>query len=34
MVRDIPYSYYLEEELAADDPVRLAELDSIREARD
>ncbi|HEX7855168.1 MAG TPA: hypothetical protein VF503_15880 [Sphingobium sp.] len=34
LVRDIPYSFYLEEELAADDPVRLAELESIRDARD
>lgn len=33
MVRDIPYSFYLEEALAADDPVRLAELDALREAR-
>lgn len=34
LVRDIPYSFYLEETLAADDPVRLAELDALREARD
>ena len=34
VVRDIPYSFHLEEELAADDPVRLAELEAIREARD
>lgn len=34
LVRDIPYSFYLEEELAAGDPVRLAELEAIREARD
>ena len=34
LVRDIPYSFYLEEELAADDPVRLAELEAIRDARD
>lgn len=34
LVRDIPYSFYLEEELAADDPVRLAELEAIRAARD
>jgi hypothetical protein len=33
-VRDIPYSFYLEEELAADDPVRLAELEALRDARD
>lgn len=33
LVRDIPYSFYLEETLAADDPVRLAELEAIREAR-
>jgi hypothetical protein len=34
LVRDIPYSFYLEEQLAADDPVRLAELEAIREARE
>ena len=34
LVRDIPYGFYLEEALAADDPVRLAELDALREARD
>ena len=34
IVRDIPYSFYLEETLAADDPVRLAELEAIRDARD
>ncbi|WP_294246687.1 hypothetical protein [uncultured Sphingomonas sp.] len=34
VVRDIPYSFYLEEVLAADDPVRLAELDAIRDARE
>ena len=33
LVRDIPFAFYLEEELAADDPVRLAELEAIREAR-
>lgn len=33
LVRDIPHSFYLEEALAADDPVRLAELDALREAR-
>ena len=33
-VRDIPYGFYLEEQLAADDPVRLAELEAIRDARD
>ena len=33
LVRDIPYGFYLEEGLAADDPVRLAELEAIREAR-
>ncbi|WP_313538832.1 hypothetical protein [Sphingomonas sp.] len=33
IVRDIPYSFYLEETLAADDPVRLAELEAIRDAR-
>ena len=31
--RDIPYSFYLEEALAADDPIRLAELEALREAR-
>jgi hypothetical protein len=34
LVRDIPYHYYLEEELAADDPERLAALEAIRDARD
>jgi hypothetical protein len=34
LVRDIPYMFYLEEELAADDPVRLAELEALRDARD
>lgn len=34
VVRDIAYSFYLEEELAADDPVRLAELEAVRDARD
>lgn len=34
LVRDIPYSFYLEEELAADDPVELARLEAIREARE
>lgn len=33
-VRDIPHSFYLEETLAADDPVRLAELEALRDARD
>lgn len=33
LVRDIPYGFNLEEELAEGDPVRLAELDAIREAR-
>ncbi|MEH3046190.1 hypothetical protein [Sphingomonas adhaesiva] len=33
-VRDIPYHFYLEEELAQDDPVRLAELDAIRDSRE
>jgi hypothetical protein len=33
IVRDIPMSFYLEEVLAADDPVRLAELDALRDAR-
>lgn len=34
LVRDIPYGFYLEEKLAEGDPVRLAELDAIRDARD
>ncbi|MDO6413991.1 hypothetical protein Q4F19_06320 [Sphingomonas sp. BIUV-7] len=34
VVRNIPYRFYLEEALAADDPVRLAELEAIRDARD
>jgi len=34
VVRDIPYSFYLEEALAADDPVKLAELEALRDARD
>jgi hypothetical protein len=33
LVRDIAYSFYLEEKLAEDDPVRLAELEAIRDAR-
>jgi hypothetical protein len=33
-VRRIPRDYYLEEELAADDPVRLAELEAQRDAED
>lgn len=33
LVRDIPYSFYLEETLAENDPVRLAELEAIRDAR-
>ncbi|QQV77136.1 hypothetical protein H5J25_17660 [Sphingomonas aliaeris] len=32
IVRNIPLDFYLEEELAADDPVRLAELEAIRDA--
>ncbi|MCW2364585.1 hypothetical protein M2341_000032 [Sphingobium sp. B7D2B] len=34
LVLDIPYSFYLEETLAAGDPVRLAELEALRDARD
>jgi hypothetical protein len=34
VVRDIAYGFYLEEALAADDPVRLAELEALRDARD
>lgn len=33
VVRDIAHNFYLEEALAADDPVRLAELDALRDAR-
>jgi hypothetical protein len=32
IVRNIPFDFFLEEELAADDPVRLAELEAIRDA--
>ncbi|MCW2396344.1 MULTISPECIES: hypothetical protein [unclassified Sphingobium] len=34
LVLDIPNSFYLEETLAAGDPVRLAELEALRDARD
>lgn len=34
VVRNIAHSFYLEEALAADDPVRLAELEALRDARD
>lgn len=34
MVRDIPYSFFLEEHLAGDDPEELARLEAIRDARD
>lgn len=34
LVRNIPHGFYLEEALAADDPVRLAELEAIRDAED
>lgn len=34
LVRDIPFHYYLEEQLADNDPARLAELEAIRDARD
>lgn len=34
LVRDIPYSFHLEDALATDGPVRLAELEAIRDARD
>ncbi|MCK8457728.1 hypothetical protein [Sphingomonas faeni] len=34
VVRNIPYGLYLEEALAADEPVRLAELEALRDARD
>jgi len=33
LVRDIAFDFYLEEKLAADDPMRLAELEAIRDAR-
>ncbi len=34
VVRNIAYGFYLEETLAADDPVKLAELEALRDARD
>lgn len=34
VVRNISYGFYLEETLAADDPVRLAELEALRDAMD
>lgn len=34
VVRNIAHSFYLEEALAADDPVRLTELEALRDARD
>lgn len=34
VVRNIAHSFYLEEALAADDPVRLVELEALRDARD
>jgi hypothetical protein len=34
VVQNIAHNFYLEEALAADDPVRLAELDALREARE
>jgi hypothetical protein len=34
VVRNIAHSFYLEEALAVDDPVRLAELEALRDARD
>lgn len=34
LVRNIPRHFYLEETLAGDDPVRLAELDALRDAED
>jgi hypothetical protein len=33
LVRDIPYGFSLEETLAEGDPVRLAELEALRDAR-
>ncbi|WP_374943054.1 hypothetical protein [Sphingomonas sp.] len=34
VVRNIAHSFYLEEALAADDPVGLAELEALRDAGD
>lgn len=34
VVRNIAYGFYLEEALAADDPVKLAALEALRDARD
>lgn len=34
VVRNIAHGFYLEEALAADDPVRLAELEALRDTRD
>jgi len=34
VVRNIAHSLYLEEALAADDPVKMAELKALRDARD
>ena len=34
LVRTIADGYYLEEALAADDPIKLAELEALRDARD
>ena len=34
VVRNIAHGFYLEEALAADDPMRLAELEALRDARD
>jgi hypothetical protein len=34
LVRRMARDFYLEEAIAADDPVRLAELDALREAED
>jgi hypothetical protein len=34
LVREIAYSFYLEEELASDDPVRLAELNAFRDSKE
>lgn len=33
VVRNISYGYYLEESLAGDDPVKLAALEALRDAR-
>jgi hypothetical protein len=34
VVRDLAFGYFLEEAIAADDPVKLAELEALRDARE